>query len=152
MPVSDPNRFDLYVGISLAKLYEARPTRLSFIPADFGLAEKDEGLGPSVGKEWDGWANTIQWLHREGYIRYEGFATGTMGEPVFIDVELSEKGFRALNSLPVHLRAPGEKRSLGSLLVDALKQAGARGAGKILDKGGEKAARRLSDLVQSFFS
>lgn len=147
---AEPNPFDLYIGLVLARLYEARPKRLDLVPSTFGLPE--ESNSEEVNEVWEGWSNTVQWLQREGYIRCEDFTYGNAMEPWFISVELSEKGFRALNSVPSRLSAKGDQRKFGSQLVELGKKTAWKGASKLGEKGAEEASRRITELVQAWMS
>jgi hypothetical protein len=76
---------------------------------------------------------------------------GTIGEPCFINVELTEQGFRTLNSVPPGL-GPEIKTSLGSLLAVASKQLLTRTTGRWLEKGADESVGRVIEIVQGWMS
>jgi len=47
---------------------------------------------------------------------------GSHGEPCFYDTELTERGFRVLNSVPSALASNGSSGSLGKQLTDAARR------------------------------
>ncbi|MCJ2128677.1 hypothetical protein [Methylobacterium sp. E-045] len=92
--MTDRTTYENFSAQLVARLADCWPKRLSIIPADFGLAEEDDGKG--VADQWDQWSDVVLWMGREGIIRFEGPSNGDCGEPWFWDVELTEKG-RAMN-------------------------------------------------------
>jgi hypothetical protein len=145
--MSELNDFDLFIGLILAKLYEERGHRPDLSAEDFGLLSTDDPKGT----RWDTWQNTLEWLAHEGYVRHGGYTQGSIAEPCFLGAELTEKGFRALNSIPAGLAGP-EAQSLGRQLVGAAKQAGYRTAGKWAERGADEGLRRIIDIVQHWMS
>jgi hypothetical protein len=104
-----PNDFDLFIGLILARLYQGRGTRPTLSPEDFGLFDPED----PTGHRWEVWANTFGWLEAEGYVRHAGVVGGTENEPCFTSAELTERGFRALNSFPKALIAKGDHKVWG---------------------------------------
>ncbi|MCB5176791.1 hypothetical protein [Microvirga lenta] len=143
--MSEVNDFDLFIGLIFAKLYEARPRKLDLDPSDFALLEDKP-------EKTEHWESTMDWLRKESYIRCQQVADNLDGETAYFGVELTEKGYRALNSLPAVLRAKGDERGLGNQLVDAAKQVGMKSATKLAEKGVDEGTRRLVDLVHGLFS
>ena len=87
----------------------------------------------------------------EGYLRYGSIQhSGEAKTAIFYDAELTEQGFRVLNSVPASLKDKG--RSLGAQLIDSAKQMGLRKGTALMEGGVDQAARRLIDLVQSWLS
>jgi hypothetical protein len=148
MKLAEVNNFDLFIGLVLARLYEARPKRLNLSPDMFGLEES----GALDHKRAAGWGDSVEWLAREGYIRVGVAVDGTEEEPGFIDVELTEKGFRVLNSVPAGLRAPAQGRSVGTILIGLAKQAQSVGVTKLTEKSADEGMSRITELVQRLIS
>jgi hypothetical protein len=73
-------------------------------------------------------ADTIRWLSVEGYLRYEG--RNVSGD--YMNLELTEKAFRALEQVPTSIRRAVETRkSLGELMREASVEQGAAFAGAV---------------------
>jgi hypothetical protein len=90
----------------LAKLYDAFPQRLSF-----KVASLVEGIDEN---KLHNYSDTIMFLEREGFIRYESYITNDL----FIYVSLTSKGLAILNSIPDALQ---EKGPLGRKLINSVK-------------------------------
>jgi hypothetical protein len=140
--------FDLFIGLILAKLYELRGTRPTLSPEDFGLLDPSD---PKGGR-WDTWANAFKWLQEEGYVRGKDMGQGSHGEPSFSDTELTERGFRVLNSVPSALASKGSSESLGKQLTDAAKRIGSKSTEKWAQRGADEAVRRLIEIVHGWLS
>lgn len=150
--MTQTNDFDLFIGLVLARLYDDRPKRLAFEVSDFlDPSEKD---GSYDEERSENWVNTMFWLIAEGYIREQEVYSGKIGE-CFDGVELTEKGFRALNSLPSQLGGGASKKSFGSQLIDAGKKAGWKAANNAAEKGANEATRQaahsIGEIVKNFF-
>lgn len=105
--MSNMDDFNEATASILAKLYEAFPQWLSFKVAS--LAEgADENKLRNYG-------DTILFLEREGFIRYESRVTNEN----FNGVSLTSKGLADLNSTPDALR---EKMPLGRKLITVVRE------------------------------
>jgi hypothetical protein len=149
--------FDLFLGLILIKLYEVRGTRPTLSPEDFGLLDDERKSGSGAwltepgdptGQRWDTWANAFKWLHEEGYVRGKDMGPGNYGEPCFADAELTESGFRILNSVPRALAARGGGESLGKQLINAARGIGRKSAEQWAQRGVDEAARHFIEIVR----
>ncbi|MHC2020401.1 hypothetical protein [Methylobacterium sp. CM6247] len=147
--MAETNDFDLFIGLILARLYEARPMRLDLEASDF-LDTPDIGEDAEEGRAGN-WANTMFWLKEEGYIRDKGIFSGDTSY-CFVATELTEKGFRALNAIPPHLSKSSVKKSTGTRLAELAKEGGWKAGGKLAEKGAGEGANAIAEFVQSFFS
>lgn len=147
------NDFDVFIGLILARLYEARPKRLDFEASDF--IDPTEPDGSYDGERIENWCNTMFWLNEEGYIREGGTFTGNVSYH-FADVALTEKGFRALNSLPSHLKGLSADKSFGTQLIDLGKKTGWKAAAKAVDTGSDQASKQaahaIGELIKGWFT
>ena len=146
------NDFETFMGLILAKLYEERGKRPHLSAEDFGLLQPNEVSPPDEWARVEVWQNTFKWLEAEGYVRHEALAGGSFSEDVYVGCELTERGFRVLNSLPPGLKERADQRSLGAQLVELGKKAGWRAATKGAEMGADQATHRIVDLVQHWFT
>lgn len=144
--MAESNDFDVFLGLILAHLYEERPKRLDLEASDF--LEEDEG-GSFDEDRVDNWVNTMFWLKTENYIRTMGEFTGSVSYH-FAGVELTEKGFRALNSLPTNLSGQKSDKSIGTQLVDLGKRTSFKAASKIAEKGADETSRQVTNAIGEF--
>jgi predicted transcriptional regulator len=140
--VAECNDFDVFLGLILAHLYVQRPKRLDLEVSDF--LEEDEGGGFNQ-ERVDNWVNTMDWLISENYIRNFSAHEVEFGDH-YSAVELTEKGFRALNSLPASLSGQKSDKSIGSQLVDLSK----RTSFKIAEKGADETSRQVTHAIGEF--
>lgn len=148
--MSEPNDFDLFIGMTLAKLYDRRPEQLDLAPANFGLTDFEDDLDRE--RRWERWALTLNWLRKEGYMRCQSQTDGTEGEPIFLACELTEKGYRALNALPTALTKKGDNTPLGRQLVEATKKALGKSMTGSLQRGTDAAIDQVISIVRTLFS
>lgn len=112
MNATAPNieSFNRGVLLILAALYEAFPNPITL---DFGALAPD-----ATHEEHVTHGNTLEFLQREGFVSYRGFAdTGTL----YFGVVLTAKALTLLNSTPKSLRA---RVPVGSMLVRLAKVVG----------------------------
>jgi hypothetical protein len=140
--------FDLFIGLILAKLYESRGKRPTLDPEDFGLLDRNDD------PEWqrfETWANVFKWLKEEGYVRGKDAGQGSYGQPTFEDTELTERGFRLLNSVPAGLVRKGSSDPLSKHLTDAARRVLSKSAETWTQKGADEVARRVIEIVRDVF-
>lgn len=147
--MAETNDFDLFIGLILARLYESRPQRQDLEATDF-IDVIEVGSEKSE-KRISNWSSTMFWLMEEKYIRYHRVYSGEVSF-CFGDTELTEKGFRALNSVPASLSPSEKNKSSGNRLVEMAKNAGWKASGKLAEKGAHEGAQAISDYVQGLFS
>jgi hypothetical protein len=140
--------FDLFIGLILAKLYESRGTRPTLNPEDFGLLDVNDPKG----ERWDTWTNAFRWLKEEGYVRAKDAGQGQYGQPTFEETELTERGFRLLNSVPPALHKKGSSQPLSKQLTDAARRLLNKSAETWAQKGVDEIARRVIEIVRDVFS
>jgi hypothetical protein len=104
--MSNMDDFNEATAKILAKLYEAFPQRQSFKVADL-VESTDENKIRT-------YSDTIIFLEREGFIRYESYVTNDH----FNNVSLTSKGLAILNSTPDALQ---ERVPLGTKLINAAR-------------------------------
>jgi hypothetical protein len=146
--MSPSEDFDLFIGLILAKLYESRGTRPTLGPEDFGLLDPND----PTGERWDTWANAFRWLQEEGYVRGKDMGQGGHGEQYFSDTELTERGFRTLNSVPPALASKGSGESLGKQLTDAARRIVIKSAETWGQRGVDEAARWVIEIIRAWLS
>jgi hypothetical protein len=140
--------FDLFIGLILAKLYESRGTRPTLDPEDFGLLDANDPKW----ERWDTWANVFRWLKEEGYVRGKDAGQGRYGQPTFEDTELTERGFRLLNSVPPALIKKGSSQPLSKQLTDAARRLLDKSVQTGAEKGVDEVVRRVIEIVRDVFS
>jgi len=119
----NPELFELCAGLAMAQLYERFPvpTNIDFralyseVSDRFPDASMEEYVQIYVVIQ-----HTFQWLMKEDYIRYE-----SIGENSARQIELTEKGLKALKAVPKELDP--ERQSLAEFLMESAK-AGAKEA------------------------
>ncbi|MBU1235513.1 MAG: hypothetical protein KJ634_00500 [Gammaproteobacteria bacterium] len=123
----NPELFELTAGLAMAQLYEKFP-----IPKDIDFralyAEvsdrfPDASMSDYI-KIYLVIRHTFEWLQKEDFIRYE-----SIGENAARNLQLTEKGLRALKAVPKELDA--QRQSLAEFLVESAKE----GAKEALMKG-----------------
>jgi hypothetical protein len=105
--MSNMDDFNEATATVLAKLYEAFPQRLTF-----KVANLVEGADDNKQRNY---GDTILFLEREGFIRYEARVTNEYFEAV----SLTSKGLAILNSTPDVLK---EKTPLGNRLGSVVRE------------------------------
>lgn len=104
--MANMNAFNEATARILAKLYEGFPRRVSLKVGDL-VGSPDQNKEQTYG-------DTIIFLEREGFLRYET----RVGNEHYNDVSLTAKGLAILNSVPASLQ---EKEPLGCRLTSVLK-------------------------------
>lgn len=127
---SNQEFFDLLAGDIFARLYTMFPEPVD-IQSDAifyspELAEQD-GFDDDPARLRKLYGHTIQWLFREGYLRFSQMAPGDdEGEDTFTDVVLTAKGLEALRKTPGSLTGPGA--TIGDTIKATAKDIGSDAA------------------------
>jgi hypothetical protein len=102
---------DIWTGYILGVLFEKHPKSIDLV---YKSTYEFTGVYPNDDDPEEMWRDLIDWLVREGFIRFKDEQIGTEQELIYSGVSLTLKGYHTLGATPAHL---SEHKSVGERLV-----------------------------------